>query len=89
MDEVKRAKVEGGELSRGVKPWEQDPYGVGEVLQGKTSVRGWTTAREQEFWKQAVVAAGLAGRNDVTSFLEWLRGQPQEGCTYPCTLPWS
>jgi hypothetical protein len=89
MDEVKRAEVEAGELSRGVKAWEQDPYGVGEALAAKRRARGWTVEREQRVWTELIESLNAKRHGDVLCFIDWLHNQHQEGSTYLETFPWS
>lgn len=89
MDEVKRAELEAGELSRGIEAWERDPYGVGKVLMSKRRVRGWTLERGQRFWAEVMNATKASETKDLMSFLEWMRARPEEGGTYPSIPPWS
>ncbi|KAF7508393.1 hypothetical protein GJ744_009246 [Endocarpon pusillum] len=89
MDETKRAEVEVGELSRGVRAWEQDPYGVGKVLVEKRRVRGWTVEQEVKVWTQVRSNTEVSKIKNVMSFPEWLRANLEEGVSYPSILPWS
>lgn len=89
MTESKRAEVEAGELGRGVKAWEQDPYGVGEILMEKRRTRGWTTEREHMCLRGMMQAAELSKNNDVMAFIKWLQSRIEEGRHYPDILPWT
>ncbi len=90
MDEVKRAEVEAGELLRGVKAWEQDPYGVGEILAEKRRLRGWTVEQEEKLCTEARSNTEVSRYDeDAMSFLEWLRVRAGGGASYPGILPWS
>ena len=89
MNEVKRAEVEVGELSRGVRPWEQDPYGVGKILVEKRRVRGWTVEQEVKLWTQVRSNMEPSKIKNVMGFPEWLRASLEEGVSYPSILPWS
>ena len=89
MDEIKRADVKSGELSRGVRAWEQDPYGVGQELKRKRQMRGWTEEREQRFWSELAHAGNELVSKDVATFVEWLRKQLEQRHTYPGTFPWT
>jgi hypothetical protein len=88
MNEAKRVEVEAGELCKGVLAWEHDLYGAGGVLMKKRRARGWTLDREQMLWKVAVDALDGTENDDMTSFLDWLRAQREEGNIYPNPLPW-
>jgi hypothetical protein len=89
MDEVKRAEIEVGELSRGVKAWEQDPYGVGTVLAEKRRARGWTRGREQSFWSEFMEGGGASGDEDMMSFVQWLGALQDEQARFIGKFPWS
>jgi hypothetical protein len=89
MTESKRAEVEAGELCRGVEAWEQDPYGIGEVLMEKRRTRGWTTEREQLCLTEIMQAAELSKNKDVKIFVTWLRSRNEESSHYPHILPWT
>ena len=89
MDEAKRAEAEAGELSRGVKAWEQDPYGVGKVLAEKRRARGWRVEREQKIRTRLTDSLDLREKKDVLGFLDWSNDHQKEGDAYPGILPWS
>jgi hypothetical protein len=89
MTESKRTEVEAGEFYRGVKAWEDDPYGVGEVLMEKRRIRGWTTEREQICFRGMMQAAELSKNKDVMAFIKWLHSRIEEGRHYPDILPWT
>ena len=87
MDEVKRAEVEAGELSKGVQAWEQDPYGVSEFLAAKRRARGWTVEREHRVRMMLIDSVEASSRTDVVPLLEWLLGQQGVGDAYDRKLP--
>ena len=89
MDECKRAQVEAGELSRGVKAWEDDPYGVGDILVAKRRARGWTGEKEQRARMETIDSLNTRRHEDILCFLDWLHNQHQKGDTYLGTFPWS
>ena len=86
MDDTKRSVVENGEKTRGIKPWLEDPYGLGEVLVGKRKGRGWTEEKEREFGE--LVAGGDGGTNgSLREFLGWKGGEVGNQI-FPGMLPW-
>jgi hypothetical protein len=89
MDESKRTEVEAGELCRGVKAWEQDPYGVGQVLIEKRRARGWATEREQMCLTEAMHGAEESRNKDLMAFMKWWHTSTDNGRHYPGILPWS
>lgn len=89
MDKAKRTEVEAGELSRGFKAWEQDPYGVGRILVEKRRVRGWTVEQEVALWTEVSSNAEVSKHKDVMTFLEWLRARSGGEISYSGILPWS
>jgi hypothetical protein len=76
MDEDRRAKVEAGEFSKGIRAWEEDPYGTGKVLIEKRRLRGWTVERERVLCAEVMSVREVTENEDVMSFLEWLLLSP-------------
>jgi hypothetical protein len=76
MDEDKRAEVEAGEFSKGIRAWEEDPYGAGKVLMEKRRLRGWTVERERVLCAEVMNVREITENEDVMSFLEWLLLSP-------------
>lgn len=89
MDAIKREEVEAGELSRGIQAWRDDPYGMGAALRGKRSARGWSVEQEQRLRTEVVNGKELSNRQNIMSFLDWLREQQNDGGTYIGQFPWS
>jgi hypothetical protein len=89
MDEDKRAEVEAGEFSMGIRAWEEDPYGAGKVLVEKRRLRGWTVERERVFCAEVMNVREVTEKEDVMSFLECLRPQDDGKVIIPGPLPWS
>lgn len=82
FDAVRIAEIEEGDRLRGFGAWEQDLYGVGEVLKSKREKRGWD---EPSFRKEVLEQyehAEIKGR--IEGLVEW--SSPSE--LYPERMPW-